>query len=157
MVLVSLTAIGFAALRNPSDLYARLVYTATLIVLLSGILGSLFSRVRIRVAWVGFTLFAWSYFLNVVGRPEFGEGIQNGLVTTHLLSRLEEAMHPLDETKLSGLEFDSQRVMFREKQDRRTRFYRIGDSLTFISFGLLGVVLGRVIVTVGGRRESARA
>jgi hypothetical protein len=58
MMAVLLVALGFAALRDPrSAVWASLMFTFTVIVLLTATLGSLIHR---RPSWIGFAMFGWA-------------------------------------------------------------------------------------------------
>jgi hypothetical protein len=61
MGLVVAAAIGFAALREGSEAWASVTFTATAIILLMALPLLIYSRGAIRAAWVGFTLFGWAY------------------------------------------------------------------------------------------------
>jgi hypothetical protein len=61
LVVVLLVAVGFAALREASDLWDRGVFTLALAVLLVSILFAVHRTGSERAFWLGFALFGWGY------------------------------------------------------------------------------------------------
>ena len=61
MGLVVAAAIGFAALREGSEVWASATFAATSLILLMALPLLIYSRGAMRAAWVGFTLFGWAY------------------------------------------------------------------------------------------------
>jgi hypothetical protein len=63
MVVVALAAVGFTALRSPSDLWAVVLFSATLAVLSASTLMAVLRRGADLARWVGFALFGWIYLV----------------------------------------------------------------------------------------------
>ncbi len=61
LVVVLLVAVGFAALRESSDLWESGLFTLTLGVLLTSILLAIHRSGKRRAFWMGFALFGWIY------------------------------------------------------------------------------------------------
>jgi hypothetical protein len=95
MASVVLFAVGGAALRSASPLWASIIFSLTLGILATAVLGSLFSR-RSRPFWSGFVLFGWGYMTLVFG-PWFKNQIHSHLFTTRIVA--STADHFLDATK----------------------------------------------------------
>lgn len=84
---IAFFGVAFAAVVYPSPLAANAFYTLTVGMLLTGILGSVYSRGRSRAFWIGFSTFGWSYFLTVFG-PQPISNTQANLVTEAILDIL---------------------------------------------------------------------
>jgi hypothetical protein len=87
MVAVALAALCCAALRGSTRLWACIVFTATVGVLLTGLLGAIFRRGERRAFWVGTEVFGWAYMLLVFG-PWFKDASGQLLLTTTLIVQL---------------------------------------------------------------------
>jgi hypothetical protein len=61
MAVILFVSIGLVALSRPSPVWASFVFTATLVALLSSLIGILARRGRPRLALAGFALFGWSH------------------------------------------------------------------------------------------------
>jgi di/tricarboxylate transporter len=61
LVVVLFVAVGFAALREASDLWDSGVFTLTFAALLISILLSVHRTESRRAFWIGFALFGWTY------------------------------------------------------------------------------------------------
>jgi hypothetical protein len=61
--LVAFVALGFAAVRNASNLWLGATFIATLGLLCASVLGAVLERSRGGVWWLGFALFGWAYFV----------------------------------------------------------------------------------------------
>lgn len=87
MSLVAVLAVGFAALRSGSEIWARVCLTATLAILAFAIVAVVYRREGHRAWWLGFALFGWGYAaltLVPVCRQELG----GKLITSRLLMDL---------------------------------------------------------------------
>lgn len=69
-------AVGFAALRTPTILGASLVFTATVAILGTAILGAIARRGRARMTWAGVAVFGWAYVLMSFGPFPNGNGVR---------------------------------------------------------------------------------
>jgi hypothetical protein len=87
MIVVVLLAIGFAGLRYPSHLWASALFTITIGLLLTAILGIACCREQQRAAWAGFATFGWSYLI-LCFAPWFDTEVGPYLLTTAVLELL---------------------------------------------------------------------
>jgi len=84
LVVVLVLAIGFAALRESSDLWESGVFALTLAALLISILLAVHRTESGRAFWIGFALFGWIYLgLSLV------PSIESRLITTKALTYLD--------------------------------------------------------------------
>jgi hypothetical protein len=60
---VALVAVGVAALRSPTALWASLVILLALGAICGATVGAILRRGPGRGAWLGFAVFGWAYFL----------------------------------------------------------------------------------------------
>jgi hypothetical protein len=63
MTVVFIFAVGFAGLRAASPLWASAMFTITFALLVAAILGCAACRGPVRMAWIGFAVFGWTYLL----------------------------------------------------------------------------------------------
>jgi hypothetical protein len=87
-------AVGLAALRDPSELWASSVFSLTVGVLLVSALGTAARRGASRIAFLGFTLFGGSYLVLAFGPSAWinPDGLRPPtLVTRILLDRIRES------------------------------------------------------------------
>jgi hypothetical protein len=98
MGLVVVVAVGVAALRFASELWASILLMLTLGVLGAAVL-AFHDRTRARRAWWrGFALFGWGYLVLAMG-PWAAEAIAPHLPTTQGLDALYARMHPEGEAQ----------------------------------------------------------
>jgi hypothetical protein len=90
--LVTIVALGCAALRSPSELWASSLFTFTIVVLLAAILRAILRRGPARAFWIGFALFGWGYLLLIFG-PWFGRCPAPPLLSTEALTYLQAKLH----------------------------------------------------------------
>jgi hypothetical protein len=175
MGLVLLLAVGFAALRDPAELWAGVFYSLMLVVLLAAALGAALRPGRARAPWLGFALFGWGYFLLTFG-PGPGTsitykdyyqprsyvsdveeikahiGVNSDLLTTKLLDASYPFVHPFPSPSYVPIEFWDWR---RQQKSQipfvvlwylyRVNYQRIGHSVACLLFAFLGSLLGRVL------------
>jgi hypothetical protein len=91
LVVVGLLAIGFAALRVSSRLWACACVSTDLLALVIAIGASIYRRGSRRAFWVGFALFGWTYLILALG-PAPLNGWRDLLVTSPVLSMLEDRL-----------------------------------------------------------------
>ena len=65
MAVVVLAAIGLAALRSPTELWASAIFTVMVGLLGYALLGTMFGRAPKRKSWAGFAVFGWVYLILV--------------------------------------------------------------------------------------------
>ncbi len=92
MAVVAVLAAGLGAMRNGSTIAKKLIWSATLIALLVGLLGAIVRRGE--GAWVGFALFGWGYAL-VAFDPGLGSSYYQRLVFADLVEVLVPKLHPI--------------------------------------------------------------
>ena len=66
MGFVVLVALGFAAVKNPTELWAGSLFLATLGMLLLSVVGVASCSGNMRIGWIGFALFGFGYFILVL-------------------------------------------------------------------------------------------
>jgi hypothetical protein len=93
MGLVVVVAVGAAALRFASELWASVLLMLTLGVLGAAVLACHERTEKNRAWWRGFALFGWGYVLLAMG-PWASEAISPHLPTTMGLDALYAKMHP---------------------------------------------------------------
>ncbi len=98
--LVGLLAVGFAALRVSSRLWATACFSAALLALVVSVAGIIYRSGRRRAYWSGFALFGWSYLLIAFGPPPFNAW-RELLITTPVLAILEDQL--LDQAPAPGI------------------------------------------------------
>ena len=89
MVVVVIAAIGIAALRSASELWASFILTLTFGILATASLGALLRRGERRAFWIGFAAFGWGYIVLC-----FWTQVGDRLVTTPVLDRFYEDYGP---------------------------------------------------------------
>jgi hypothetical protein len=91
MYLVAVLAVGFAALRSGSEIWARMCLTATLAILAFAIIAVVYRREGRRAWWLGFALFGWGYAaLTLV--PACKHEVGDKLITSRMLMDLFSEM-----------------------------------------------------------------
>jgi hypothetical protein len=91
LTVVGLTAVGFAALRVSSRLWACVCVSSAILALVVSIAGIIYRRGSTRAFWVGFALFGWTYLIVSLG-PAPLNAWRELLVTAPILSILEDQM-----------------------------------------------------------------
>jgi hypothetical protein len=175
MGLVLLIAVGFAALRSPTILWASLIFTATVAFLATSILGVISRRGRARMTWAGIAVFGWIYVALSFGPVTNGNGVTCPPFPTQALIDYLRNVHESTRTTLLaqnpawGIERiqhppEGETILNRPTNAiwlQRTGGFppapaaipfidwmdlrRIGHSLGAIVFGLLGGLIGRVL------------
>jgi hypothetical protein len=168
MAAVLVLAVGFAALRAASALWASAVFTLTVILFAAAILGAVASRGPSRIAWLGFGVFGWTYLLatfwlwpvpNGVTAPPF--------LTKALLDLFQPSLNtatvmtidpgPPGETSIEpppnvstiipGTGNLATTTPFPGRIINLRDYRRIGHMLVAIILGLLGALLGTLFST----------
>jgi hypothetical protein len=91
VLVVCLAAVACAALRFATDLWASVIWTITILVLLFGLLVVVVGSREQRARWLGVTIFGCGYLLLVFG-PWFDERVAPQLLTTKLWNWGHEQM-----------------------------------------------------------------
>jgi FG-GAP-like repeat len=94
--------VGFAALRESSDLWEHGIFTLTLAALLISILLVIHRPEKKRAFWIGFALFGWIY-LGLSRVPS----IESRLITTKALAYLDSKVPRSIPTGLAAFDYDS--------------------------------------------------
>jgi hypothetical protein len=84
---IVLCGVGLAALRDPSEWWTALLFTATAAALPTAVLGAMFRRGEPRAFWAGFASFGVCYASLVYAKSSY-----ELLVTTRLLSYLHASL-----------------------------------------------------------------
>ena len=84
LVYVALIAVGLAALRVSSRLWANVGFSLAVTLLVAAVAGLIYRRGPRRAFWVGFALFGWPYLLMAFGPSPFNAW-RDLLVTTPAL------------------------------------------------------------------------
>jgi hypothetical protein len=80
LTLIAIFAVGLAALRSPSPLWASTTYTVAAVAIVAGVSNAILGRGARRAYWIGFALFGGAYFYLTHG--------SNRLVTETMLDLL---------------------------------------------------------------------
>lgn len=100
MAVIVLIAVGFAALRNPTVLWASLIFTATVAFLATAILGSIARRGRARMTWAGVAVFGWAYLAMSFGPFPNGNGVDCPPFPTQAVNdSVKQAMQRAEEVR----------------------------------------------------------
>ena len=91
LVVVGLMAVGFAALRVSSRLWASACFSVALLMLVVAVAELIYRRGRVRAFWGGFALFGWTYLLIAFG-PGPLTAWRDLLVSAPALAILEEKL-----------------------------------------------------------------
>ena len=63
MAVVLFVSIGLAGMRNPTPMWASAVFTVTVSLLCTSVLGAMATRGHARLTWAGLAIFGWSYLV----------------------------------------------------------------------------------------------
>jgi len=92
MAVIVVSAVGLAAIRNCSAVWAGAMFSITYFTLICSILGIVFGRKMRRVYWSGFAVLGWGYlFLLYV--PFLYDNVGRLLLAPNLFEYLEEVLH----------------------------------------------------------------
>jgi len=94
MGFVLVAALGFAGLKQATELWASGFQAGTVIALILGVLTAIQARGRGRAFWSGFAIAGWVYFLLVFGVLTPTELRSPTPLTQYWLDRLEAILHP---------------------------------------------------------------
>jgi hypothetical protein len=104
LIAVLFVAVGFAALRESTDLWDGGLFTLTLVVLFYSILLAIHRSDARRAFWIGFALFGGGYLV-----PSLIPSIETRLVTTKALAYLDSKVpsNPLVIIAQSWIDFQN--------------------------------------------------
>jgi hypothetical protein len=163
MTFVLVLALGLAALRSGSEAWSTAVFTLTLVLHFTAILGAIYRRGRDRAGCLGFALFGWAYW-NLSFGPWFRAEIGPQLVTTPLLEYLHPKIAPVPPPG-AILDPDGKGWFVRGTSgrwtlwgwDTRDAFRRTGHSLGAVLFGLMGALVALAFERAEGLRRDSTA
>ncbi len=93
MGLIVVAAIGFAGIREGTEIWASLTFTVTVLLLLMALPFLFYSQRKTRAGWLGFVLFSWVYLYFAFGNWwADGPGLPP-LPTKWLLSFVHDQIH----------------------------------------------------------------
>ena len=116
LVIILVLGIGFAALRESSDLWESGIFTMTLGILLISILLAVHRSESTRAFWLGFALFGWAYMGLTLMPP-----VESRLITTKALAYLD--------SKVPGRPLEMVASRSRQRaRDRRAIRFRVPSS-----------------------------
>jgi hypothetical protein len=149
---VALVAVGVAALRSPTALWASLVILLALGAICGATVGAILRRGPARGAWLGFAVFGWAYFLLTLS-PWGGE---YGLGPARFLTRASTALllqidPDLVEMPVAGVE---EFAVFAGTGKSRSYYHGIFHALTAVIFAAAGALVGRVVAASGDPEPS---
>ena len=93
MALVVVTAVGLAALRNADGLWAGCLLLVTLTLLLTSVLGAVYTTGHSRAGWLGFSLFGFAYLV-LAFSPLLPDRLTGNFPTLQLLNYVHTRVSP---------------------------------------------------------------
>jgi hypothetical protein len=185
LVVILVLGVGFAALRESSDLWESGLFTAMIGILLVSVLLAIYRKGLTRAFWLGFALFGWSYLVLAVV-----PAINARLITTKVLAYLDSVMELRGTSAVGVLYSDAwsqnrqvQSAVFGWRSQQRVangqgqewivdaspgqlvvafrgssaNFIRIGHSLLALLIAWLGGLLARGLFQRSARAESVNS
>ncbi len=135
MAVVLFCAVGVAALRNASHLWAALMLLVALGCVGVAVLSAAILRGKERYWWAGFALFTGGYLVGLAFAPWSSESFGARMGATYLLGELYSHVSP----EIPGGNTIEQQQMFRVARDVNIdQFRRVGHSLFSLLCGLMG-------------------
>lgn len=140
-------ALACAALVSASDLWAAIVYAATLVCLFVAIVGTAFRRGRHRAFWTGFAVFGWGYFLLMGATLENPLGGRASALPTHpLLMKLHDAVAKetsVSITRRARAVYENEYVRMTNRRPRQREFAKVGHLVLLLLFASAGGLVGQ--------------
>ena len=159
MALVLTVAIGFAALRNPSELWASALFTLAVGLLCVAVLGVAFRHGHKRQFWMGFAVFGWAYLILVFASDALSPP---PLLTTKLLSFADQQINPKSDTPIFITGVLNGTISANSLPSRATMpitgpnsllFYQIGQALATLIVALVGGIAARIFAARADRPQ----
>ena len=138
---VLFAALGFAALRDASELAASAAFTLALAAMAASIPAVMASRGRRRVAWLGFAAFGWAYLIVAFNLPAVGAGTPK-LLPEVLLQLLFGSFHPLGQVKMPGIVPPRPLPLSDAAAYALGQYLQVARSLGAILFAAVGALVG---------------
>jgi hypothetical protein len=91
LMLIAIVAVGLAALRSPSPLWASTTYTVAAVVLIGGVSNAILGNGARRAYWLGFSLFGGAYFFLTLGSNRLATESMLDLLYPHLTRQVPQA------------------------------------------------------------------
>jgi hypothetical protein len=144
---VALAALGLAALRSPTALWASLVILLALGAVCGATVGAILRRGLARGAWLGFAVFGWAYFLLTLS-PWGGE---YGLGPARFLTRASTALLVQIDPDLVEMPVGvvEEFAVFAGTGKSRSYYHGIFHALMAVIFAAAGALVGRVVAASG--------
>jgi hypothetical protein len=86
MILVVLSSLGLAAMKNPTALWASALFSLAVVIFSTSALGVFFDRRSNRSSWAGIALFGWVYLVIAFGFVADSNGVTAPPFITLILS-----------------------------------------------------------------------
>ncbi len=167
MAAILVLAIGMAALRNPTPLWASTIFTAAVTLFAASVIGAMVHHGVPRFSWAGMALFGWIYLIISFGPWPGNSIVPPPLLPSCLLDHFQEYMISDGKTpyRTHEIYFDYYKMMsgFRRrsgipgsappggyKDVDITVYKQTGHSLGAMLFGIIGAFAGRFFAA---RRE----
>jgi hypothetical protein len=168
MAVIVLLAVGMAALRDPTTLWASAIFTAAVTLFAASVIGAMAHRGGTRLSWAGMSIFGWIYLIISFG-PWPGNAVEPPpLLPSCLLDHFQDYIVSDGKTPYTTEEryIDYYKTMTRLrswspptaslpggfKSVDLTVYRQTGRSLGAMLFGILGAFAGRFFAA---RRERA--
>jgi hypothetical protein len=140
-------AVACAALVNASELWAAIVYAATLVCLFVALVGAIFRRGRQRAFWTGFAVFGWGYFLLMGATLENPIGGRaHGLPTHPLLMALHDAVAKetgASTARRARAAWEDDLVSRMNRRPHPREFAKVGHLVLLLLFASAGGLVGQ--------------
>jgi hypothetical protein len=91
LTLIAIFAVGLAALRSPSPLWASTTYTVAAVAIVAGVSNAILGRGARRAYWLGFSLFGGAYFYLADGSNRLVTVTTLDLLYPHVTRQLPQA------------------------------------------------------------------
>jgi hypothetical protein len=142
-------AVGLTALRSRSGAWSVAVFSLTLVLHFTAVLGVIYRRHGDRAGWLGFALFGWGYLM-LAFAPGFCTEIRPQLGTDLLLGYLYPQIAPIpppgavfNEGSNEYYAPDQSGALVVWGPDTEPAFRRTGHSLMAVLFALMGALMAR--------------
>ena len=135
--IVAFVALGLGALFNANDVWTKLIFTASVLLLFTSVVGAVYSHGAARAFWLGFAVFGIGYFLlywdAVAGRAQELITHDAVMLAYNYIPKPSDVtdpkLHPTVQGQRSTLHYFN--------------FRRIGHALWTVMFGFAGGVIAR--------------
>ena len=154
MAFIVLIAVGFAALKNPTEPVASATFTLTMVMLLLALVGVGFRRGDKQLFWAGFATFGWG---TLAFDLSTGALIPPRLFSSLLIAELTRVIpQPAPSNIQMGISFTTTTVTATLPGSNPFAFmpfFQIGHSIAVLMVALLGMMLVRIFARREGRQQ----